>query len=238
MDGEVAAYARRLVAIVDDSVGVVGAYLHGSASLGGFVPGRSDVDLLVVVDHEPDDVEGLADLLIEHSSPCPGRGVELSVVTREAAGAVTEPCPFIVHVATDSSASRVVRGATTDGDPDLLMHYAVCRAAGWAVVGPPPSEVFGLPIRDVLLAYLADELASALTGCEAYAVLNACRAWQYVETGALVSKVSGGSWAKEHGGPMLVIGRALSAQMGLLPDRAVGVDAERFVRTVIDRLVG
>lgn len=237
MDREVVALAERLTEVVGEVVAVVGAYVHGSAALGGFVPGLSDVDLLFVVDGEIEDPVALGREIADAAIPCPGRGVELSVVTHAAAASNTEPWPFVVHVATGSGDARIVSGATIDGDPDLLMHSAVTLAGGGAIVGPQPAEVFGEPHRDDVLAYLADELASAVGGeSETYAVLNACRAWQYVETGEIVSKVSGGSWAKTHGGPMLVIGRALSAQMGLLDDRPVTPEAARFVRSVIDRI--
>jgi predicted nucleotidyltransferase len=47
-------YARRLDAVLGEVVGGLAAtYLHGSAALGGFVPGRSDVDMLVICEDRP-----------------------------------------------------------------------------------------------------------------------------------------------------------------------------------------
>src|SRR5258706_1991309 len=115
---------------------VVATYLHGSAVLGGFVYGRSDVDVLFIVD-APSDEEELreaARALSSVSANCPGRGVELSVVTADNAAHPAAPWPFLLHMTTDPADTpeddRVVVGG---GDSDLVMHYAVCRAAGLSV---------------------------------------------------------------------------------------------------------
>ena len=67
-------------------------------------------------------------------------------------------------------------GAQHPGDPDLLMHYVACRAAGIVVRGPPPAELVGEVARVDVLGYLEVELRWALHDApEAYGVLNACR---------------------------------------------------------------
>ena len=52
-----AAIARRLAADLAEAAGhnLVAIYLHGSAVLGGWTPGRSDVDVLIVVSDETDE---------------------------------------------------------------------------------------------------------------------------------------------------------------------------------------
>jgi streptomycin 3"-adenylyltransferase len=239
VDREIVAVGERLGDVVQQFAPLVGAYVHGSATLGGFVAGRSDVDLLIVVEHEPDDVPGLGDRLVTAASPSPGRGVELSVVTREQAAAARGPWPFVLHVVTDPADAKVVLGSRVGGDPDLLMHYAVIRSAGATITGPVPGDVFGEPRREAVNVYLAGELEWATTTAtvtEAYAVLNACRAWQYVETGELVSKVTGGTWARERGGSVRLIGRALGAQLGLVEHRPLDDDGRQFVLGVRSRL--
>lgn len=63
---------------------LTGVYLHGSAVLGGFDVSRSDVDVLVVCDEPMTAVQqqAAAEALSERRLPCPGQGLELSVVTR------------------------------------------------------------------------------------------------------------------------------------------------------------
>lgn len=72
--------------------GLIAAYLHGSVCLGGYVEGRSDLDLLLVSEGSMTRAQrqGFADALLElHGAPCP---VELSVVTR--AGLDRQPPTF------------------------------------------------------------------------------------------------------------------------------------------------
>jgi hypothetical protein len=214
---------------------LVAVYLHGSAVLGGWTPGRSDVDMLLVADDEIGgaslDRVGLA--LAGTAEACPGRrGLESSVVLAGEAADPRPPWPFLLHITTERDRVRVVQGADSPGDQDLLMHYAVCRAAGRAVYGPPPSAQIGQVAREVVLAYLADEAGWGLENApEAYAVLNACRALVFLSAGRIVSKVEGGEIALRRGlGPAAAIERALAQQRGLEPDGRPGPDAVDFVR--------
>ena len=168
---------------------LIGVYVHGSAALGGFGPG-SDLDILVVSDGEAVGPALGAELLAACGQP---RALELSVVNAIACGAPSPPWPYLLHV--NSAESRFGLGASR-GDPDLIAHYAVARAAGVAVTGPPPTEVFGPVARETLIGYLRQELRwGAEHGNQRYAVLNACRATAYAEEGLLLSKQDGG-----HGG--------------------------------------
>jgi streptomycin 3"-adenylyltransferase len=82
------------------------------------------------------------------------------------------------------------------GDADLLMHYAVCRAAGWPAYGPPPQELIGAIPRRAILGYQASELSWGIEhASEAYSVLNACRALSYLSDDTIVSKIAGGQAA-------------------------------------------
>jgi len=238
--GQVLAYARLLADRVDGSLGgrLRAAYLHGSAVLGGWTPERSDVDMLFVTD---DGVRGpgvtaVAAVLAASDARGPGRGLECSMVTAGQAARPRSPWPFLLHVAHDPGAdrARIVDGGERPGDPDLLMYYTVCRAAGWPVRGPAPAELIGSVPRPVILGYLADELRWGIEHAgEAYAVLNACRAQVYLADGRVVSKVAGGRIAQARGlGPAAVIGRALDQQQGHAPQRDPGRDAADFVLAV------
>ena len=162
--GRVLSYAGRLASqLMTVSGGALhAAYLHGSAALGGWVPGRSDVDLLFVA---TDDISGTAvtrigEVLGKSAGDCPGRELECSVVTVTQAQRPAPPWPFVLHVtAGPGTPGRTVRpNSRSSGDPDLLMHYAVCRAAGWPMCGPPPQDLIGDVPRRAILDYLADEL--------------------------------------------------------------------------------
>ncbi len=176
---------------------LVGVYVHGSAVLGDWVPGRSDVDLLVVVtDAPPTGVAERLAAVLAAERDCPGAGVEASVVAAGAASVPRAPWPFIVHVTTAPPDRKTVFGASDTGDPDLILHYAVTRDAGWSAFGPRPETVVGAIPDRVVLTQLAAELRWAVTHAdESYAVLNACRALRYRDEGVLCSKCDGGTWA-------------------------------------------
>lgn len=190
--------AERTATILDRAL--VGTYLHGSAVLGGFAPARSDLDLLTVTTGPLDapTKQQLATALSPQALPCPAvRGLELSVVTRTTTLAPTQTPPFELHLATSNSTTRVVDGQGHPGDPDLLLHFAVCHHHGHPLTGPPPRQVFAPIPRRWLLQSLTRELAWAQHHAAAeYQVLNACRAWRFTEENLLCSKLDGGQWAR------------------------------------------
>jgi len=232
----VLAYAAALAEELQLASGglVRAAYLHGSAALGGWQP-SSDIDILFIA---ADNLSSAALALVARSlaeshRACPGRGLECSVVSRSAAAAAQPPWPFLLHVVTgpaEPGGSRIILGADLPGDTDLLMHYAVCRAAGWPVAGPPPQQLIGPVSRAHILAYLARELAWGLEhATEAYAVLNTCRAVIYLTDGQIVSKVEAGEAARRRGlGPAALIQRALAQQQGRAAEQRPEADAAAF----------
>jgi hypothetical protein len=234
--GSVVAYARALTGQLRAACdGVLhAAYLHGSAVLGGWVPGRSDVDMLfVVADGIPSAaVTGMGEVLCGGAGRCPGRELDCSVVTVTQARQPAPPWPFVLHVtAGGGKPSRAVRpDSPSPGDPDLLMRYAVCRAAGWPVCGLPPQDLLGVVSRRAILDYLADQLGWGIGHApEAYAMLNACRARIYLTDDKIVSKIAGGEAILSRGtGPVEVIERALAQQHGSEPDQPPASDAVSF----------
>jgi Domain of unknown function (DUF4111) len=110
------------------------------------------------------------------------------------------------------------------------MHFVVCRVAGVVVRGPPPVELIGQVDRRDVLAYLDDELGWALNhASEAYAMLNACRAKQYLECGEIVSKFDGARYVIGRGGPEELIATALKMQTGDQPHRRPSASVRSFV---------
>jgi hypothetical protein len=232
----VAEYARLVSCAAAEAADdhLVAVYLHGSAVLGGWTRDRSDVDILLVArdDIAAPSLERIGLALARTAGTCPGTGLESSVVRAGEAATPRPPWPYVLHVTTGSGGARIMRGADSAGDQDLLMHYAVCRAAGVAVHGPQARAQIGPVPRDVILAYLADEARWGLKHApEAYVVLNACRALVFLSAGRIVSKVEGGEIALRRClGPAAVIERALAQQRGLEPDARPAQDAVDFVR--------
>lgn len=214
-----------------------GAYLHGSAALGGFIPGRSDIDILFVASRPLSSTEKtIAAAILGGQRDCPGTGIETSIIL---AACAQDPTPgaFELHLTTGADA-KVIDGDGHAGDSDLVLHVAVCRAAGITLLGPPPSEVFGNVPGDVLLAHLRDELEWALGHAPAhYAFLNACRALRYATDGIICSKLDGAAWALATV-PVraTVIDAAVAAQHGAPFPKPLVPLAANFVREAIARL--
>jgi hypothetical protein len=217
----VEAYLAALVRVLDERLGagLVGAYLHGSAVLGGWHPERSDVDVLAVC-AAPVDARALAELagvLSIRSLPCPVEsGLEFGLVTNVSAA---EPCAeprFELDFTTSAGdGDKVTLGHDRAGHADYLMHFAVCRARGLVLAGLPPADVFARAPAGLLDATFAGELAwAAANASPAYQVLNACRAWRFATDRELCSKVAGGEWALGRGADDAAIVAALEIQRG------------------------
>jgi hypothetical protein len=214
---------------------LLAVYLHGSAVLGGWTPGRSDIDVLIVAADDTDEAtaDSMAEAVVAAGQECPAPGLETSIVAATAARDPGAPWPYLRHVAAGpATPAIVVRPAgSAPGDRDLLMHYAVCRAAGRAVIGPAPTDLIGQVPRADILRYLADELDWGLANApERYVVLNACRALVYLADGTIIGKIAGGEAALRRGiGPVRVVTRALAEQRGVEADQPPPADAIEFV---------
>lgn len=230
---EVSAYCEEVVSTLTTWLGsnLVGVYLHGSFTAGGWEPSRSDVDLLAVASRPLSSSEkwdiGRALLAL----PSPGVGLEFSLVTDADARLVRSRPPFELHV--NGMDGRIEDGAGLH-DVDLLAHFAMTRALGVAVVGLPPSEVFGEPPKESLLEALAADLAWGLQNAAyAYAVSNACRCLMYAREGRLGSKTEGAEWAMATGEvPDGLVDVALRLQRGGPLTHPDAETAEEFVQSV------
>ena len=235
----VAALAAEFATLFEDEL--VGVYLHGSAVLGGYNPSKSDIDILVVVTNATlVDFTATANR-IKKIQPCPATGLELSIVTQQAAAHPTAKPKFLLHITTAPHDSKAIDGTNHEGDPDLVLHFAVCNTHGRLVGdGRAAREVFGLD-NILVKAQLLEELSWGTENAEGeYAVLNACRAWRYFEDGSLVSKVEGGRWALEivSWREREVVKEAMERQVGGKRDQLDHGAVMAFVDGVLKRVVG
>ena len=200
------AQAAEIVAIVRDVLGpnVVGAYLHGSAVLGGLRP-TSDVDVLVVVERPTTSEErrALVDRILEISGSRarrgPARPVELTVVVQE------EVYPWRYPPRAELQYGEWLRDAYEGGpvpgpepSPDLAPLITMALAGNHPLVGPPPAEVLDpVPLPDLrraivegvpgLLADLATDTRNVL--------LTLARIWVTLATGEILPKDAAADWA-------------------------------------------
>ena len=233
-------YLRALVGTLEGELGddLLAAYLHGSAVLGGFRLDRSDEDVLVIVERSLPRarLERLAAAVSHRRLPDPACGLELDVITREAARRPRHPSPLELNLFTSSDTHEVHLGEDIGTSTDIVMHLAVVSAASITLAGPDPAETVG----DVPAAWLADEfqheLAWGLTNASpAYQALNAARAWRFAEEGVICSKVDGGNWALGRGHDA-VLRQALGFQEGRTDDPPDAAAAAALVQAAQDRL--
>ena len=188
-------------------------YLHGSAVLGGFDSAISDLDLLVVCGDLLSDAEADAAVKAVEHLELPARGLEMSVLTQsEALAPDLERPHFQLHAAVDGAGTvRRVDGRAGHGDRDLILHLAVARDSGHALVGPAPGEMLAVLPERVVGQAAIDEIAWARDcGDPAYLVLTAARARAFTRTGRLVSKVEAG----EADAAVPIVRAALTHQQG------------------------
>ena len=178
-------------------------YAAGSLALDGYRPGRSDIDVAVVVRDKLDDAtkRALVELLRHENLPCPARGLELVVYRSDVAGSGRVDPGFEVEL---NTGARMDFRATLDPGArppqDGSFWYAIDRSIladhGRAVVGPPAGDVFGSPADWDLAGLLAESLRWHLASPAAAtddAVLNACRALRRVRSGRWLSKAAAGA---------------------------------------------
>jgi len=233
-----AQYARALARVAAQVVAedLAGVYLYGSGATGPFAPGRSDLDLVVVVRDWLDDeqVGLLLERLRQVRRPRSVKGLDLWVVPA-AAAAVQQPTPGFVAWILTAIDSELIGGPEHPGDARLVLILSECRGHGIAVIGPPAATVFGPPVIPWLLEAMRVDLS--LVGAAGwYRVLNACRTMHYLETGVMCDRIRGADWARGRLPDGELIDLALQwRQTGsgrpMIPDRVAA-----FVHPVLARL--
>jgi hypothetical protein len=99
---------------------------------------------------------GLGEALVAIPTSSFGGALEFSLVTEAAVRAWSAAPSFEVHVNTHEE-PFVVDGSDRAGDQDLVIHFAIVRARGRALIGLEPGELFPEPDRALLIrAFLSD----------------------------------------------------------------------------------
>ncbi|GLZ00369.1 aminoglycoside adenylyltransferase domain-containing protein [Actinoplanes sp. NBRC 103695] len=161
--------------------------LHGSLALGGYRPGRSDIDLLLLTPRAltPPQVTALREL----DGP-----LDLHVIAASAAAHPTPAPPVELY----SGHGEFTVGVPSD--PDVIAELSTARATGISLIGPPPASVIG-PVpaawvrargRHWLTAWLGltDDAEHAT-----FMVLTACRMWRFAAEGVHSPKTEAARWA-------------------------------------------
>ncbi|HEX2756649.1 MAG TPA: AAA family ATPase [Candidatus Limnocylindrales bacterium] len=204
LDPEVSALLGQLVPAIQARLGsdLVAVYLCGSAVTGGYDPGISDVDLLVVVEGDPErlDLERLAAMhdAIARRDPAWRDRIETVYVGRSTLQAFrTHPGRLAVISPGEPLHLRDDRAS------QWVQNWFYARVVSLTLRGPAPDTL--IPPIDwsefvSAITRYADELArrplaDADPGSIAYVVLTMCRAAMTIRVGGLGSKADAAAWA-------------------------------------------
>jgi Nucleotidyltransferase domain/Domain of unknown function (DUF4111) len=231
------AFAERLAGRCANALGdqVVAVILHGSLTLGDFTPGRSDIDLLIVVDRPlaDEDIGALREAVDPLPDEPPSR-VDLRVVTREVASSPT-PAPAMEAYLSLLPGQPAVVESRVAAEPDLVVEFAMVRAHGRSIMGADPSTVIGA-VPDEWVVEVGDRQLAAwerLAADAAHAelmVLTTCRIWRFNAEGVHCSKSEAGRWALARDHSLTAVEEALR-QRGADSEAMV---AEAGIRRLID----
>lgn len=228
-----------------------GVCLHGSLAFGDFCWERSDIDLLAVTrgDPSPAKKEVFLRRVLALDPALPPKGLEFSLLLREDCEKFVHPMPYLLHFSNQHKARcradpAAFAAAMHGVDPDLAGHITVLRAAGRALWGAPPEQVFSAPGREAFLDSVLQDLPRTereLAQNPPYGILNLCRTLAFVQEGRVLSKLQGGAWALERlparFGP--AIGAAMAFQRGEAEDQfPIPRDFLPWMRQAIRRQTG
>jgi len=182
---------------------LIGAYLHGSAVLGGMKP-TSDLDILVVVDRPTTHEQSrrlISGVMPISGSPIAGtrfRPVELTVVL----GSDVKPWQYPPRMQLQYGEwlkSDYERGFVPDPEPnpDLAPLIAVVLIGNRPVIGSPPAELLDpVPPADLRRAIVegVPQLMTDLESDTRNVLLTLARIWHTLATGEITSKDKAASW--------------------------------------------
>ena len=188
---------------------LTGLYVYGSAALGRYKAGRSDLDIFTVMEGRLEEhtlrhiVEALLSLSL---SPAP---LSVSIASLDDLAPWEYPGRLQFHYSEykRKELERCFREnqpiiIEDDGrEPDLACHITLVLKESAAVLGPPAGEILPeIPVRDFRLALYEDAVFAATNELVApmYAILTLPRILAYFETGGTISKENVGEFALQH----------------------------------------
>ena len=182
---ELAPYLDRLVAVLEAGAPIDAAYLVGSAAIGEYEHGRSDVDVVAVTSRSLTLDERYALAAAVDQIPVPARKLELVVYPRGSDR-------WELNLNTGG-----LVGLHPDAEPSFwfVLDRAIAEQHATPLVGPPWGELFAPEPPEAIEAALAE--VAAFDGWDdpvGDAELAAARAHVWRETGRWVSKREAAEW--------------------------------------------
>ncbi|WP_433199972.1 nucleotidyltransferase domain-containing protein [Dactylosporangium sp. CS-047395] len=184
------------VAVADRLGPVRSLVLHGSLASGDFRPGRSDIDLLMVVDSPPD--ASVVEQVVGSADLGAAAALDLHVVLTSAAARPVPAPPLELYVRRHAGTPGLDVERRAAASPDLILELSTARSGrvlrGEAVIGAVPPAWVVQRGRYWLRAWqaLTDDTAHA-----AFMALTACRIWRFAHSHGHSSKLAAARWVLE-----------------------------------------
>jgi predicted nucleotidyltransferase len=200
--------ADAVLGIVEEVFGaaLVGAYLHGSAVLGGLRP-SSDLDVLAVIDRPTSErergavIRALLEISGRRAYRGPARPVELTIVTADQVKPWRQT-PTVELLYGEWLRQAFERGGVPAPGPmpDLGPEVALALRGDCSLIGPPAAAVLDdVPAGDLRRAIVAGvpSLLADLDSDTRNVLLTFARIWFTLVTGIIGSKDEAAAWAAE-----------------------------------------
>jgi hypothetical protein len=195
---EVTHYLDDVTARVGDIFGdrVVGVYTTGSLALGDYRPGRSDIDLMAVVDGSQDldlrrELVGQLDHRVLH---CPAAGLEFVLYPLTTVSRPTLDAGYLINFNTGAALPPVASFDPGEGPAFWYpIDRAITRQSGAALYGPQALQLFAAFPFDDLLQVVITSVEAQSDPQEGHlldnAVLNGCRGLSFAQDHRWYAKV-------------------------------------------------
>lgn len=228
---------------------LTGIYLHGSLAMNCFNPKKSDIDIILVIEHSMTDSQkmGLMNQIVKLNERAPAKGLEISVVKREYCKPFVYPTPFELHFSPmhlnwfEENPQNYVDEMNGE-DKDLAAHFTIINRYGIVLYGKPIVEVFGEVSRKDYFESIWFDVEGAREDSKndpMYSILNLCRVLAFAKEDLCLSKQQGGEWGTVHLPKRFhpLIAQALDCYQS---DRHMQADVEfvsQFVEEMLDAIV-
>ncbi|WFE36182.1 aminoglycoside adenylyltransferase domain-containing protein [Micromonospora sp. WMMD975] len=224
---------------------LAGLYLHGSLVGGDFAPGRSDLDLLAVLDRDPDEpLLGVLAVLhadLDRRHPEWAGRIEVEYVSVAAVRDAARGQADRQHVIARVSPGELLH--LLPATSHRVVTWSSVREHGRTLLGPAADallpEIDPGRVRAALLDHVRDwpDWVVEMTGvgAQSYAVLTLCRAYQRLRCGRQLSKRQAAeptAAAFPHWAGLIGWARDWWYESGLDSDPGRAGDVPAFVREV------
>lgn len=178
--------------------------IHGSIALDGYVPGRSDLDILILAKSSMTRSQRIAfadELLKYHNAPCP---IELSVLTEDGLSEHPPVCTFhfsslwAPRYAAHDDTNPLLDSDFPDGD--IPPYFRVAADCGICLFGAKPADVFPAVSDETFFASISCEIEDfSFDDYNMFAsnILTLPRILSFACTRKVLTKVQGAHWAAQ-----------------------------------------